>query len=117
MSQAAPRPAPSFTAVDPRWTRWDRVFRIYASEEMLVGGYVAGQFYNEVSAHAQLQHLAPLLFPLVHYKLEQRRKRELFYDSIDPFAPELLAHDPRNLQILRRDVARVRFHPRGNTYP
>jgi len=45
---------PTFDGLDPRWLKSDRVYRIYVTPDLLRGGYIAGQFYDEQSAAIQL---------------------------------------------------------------
>lgn len=109
MSDTSPPPVRYFYGLQPRWLRWDRLYRVYAGGGMLAGAYVAGQVYDGPSAAAQLQQVGPLVRPLVRRRFARRRQREALYDSVSPFGPELLAHDPRNFQLPRADVARTRF--------
>lgn len=103
------QPAPFFYGLQPRWLSWDRLYRIYVSDKMVAGAYIAGQIYDEQSATVQLQQMRSLLRPIVRRRLAQRCERETLYDAHDPFGPSFLGHDARNFQILRSDVAQVRF--------
>jgi hypothetical protein len=98
-----------FFGLQSRWLSSDRLYRVYVSDRMLAGAYIAGQIYDEQSAAVQLQQLGLFLRPLVRRRLAQRREREAIYDSINPFGPSLLNLDQRNFQILRSDVARTRL--------
>jgi hypothetical protein len=98
-----------FYGLQPRWLSWDRLYRVYVSDQMLAGAYIAGQVYDEQSAAVQLQQMGLVLRPLVRRLLAQRQQREARFDALDPFGPALLDQDPRNFQILRTDVARMRF--------
>jgi hypothetical protein len=100
---------PFFYGLQPRWLTGDRLYRVYVSDKALVGAYVAGQFHDEESAATQLQQAWILARPLVRRWLAQRRERERFYNSLDPFGPELLHHDSRNFRIDKTDVVRSRF--------
>jgi hypothetical protein len=104
-----------FYGLQPRWFKWDRLYRIYISDRMLAGAYVAGQFYDEHSAALQLQQMGPILSPLVQSRLAQRRERETLYDSVEPFGNAFLQQDERNFQISRSEVVRTRFR-RNRSY-
>jgi hypothetical protein len=90
------------------WSR-DRLYRLYVSDTMLAGAWIAGQIYDRQTARIQLQQLHILLFPLVRRWLARRNEQEKLYDSIDPFGPELLEVDKRNFQIRRSNVAWTRL--------
>ncbi len=97
-----------FYGLQSNWW-WDRLYRIYVSDKMLAGAYIAGQIYDEQSAAIQLQKADLFFRPLVRRWLAQRQEREALYDAVDPFSRLLLHHDLRNFQIWRSDVARTRF--------
>ena len=102
-----------------RWARrtmQDRFYRIYVSDKLLAGAYVAGQFYDERSARLQLQQAALFFGPFVRRCLIRRQEREAFYDSSDPFSPPFLEHDQRNFQIERMVVARTRLRRRRSLW-
>jgi hypothetical protein len=109
VTDAGRQPDAFFYGLQPRWLSGDRLYRVYVSDKMLVGAYVAGPLYDEQSAALQLQQLGPFLRPLVRRRLAQRLERETLYDSLDPFAQSLLDFDPLNFQVLRSDIARTRF--------
>jgi hypothetical protein len=98
-----------FYGLQPRWLTWDRLYRVYVSDQMIAGAYIAGDLYDEQAAALKLQQLHLFLRLLVRRLLAQRREREARYDDLDPFAPSLLDHDPRNFQLSRSDVTRTRF--------
>ena len=109
MTDDKEQPTPFFYGLQPRWLSWDRLYRIYVSDKMIAGAYVAGQIYDEQSAAVQLQQAMLFLRPIVRRRLAQRCERETLYDAHDPFGPSFVGHDARNFQILRSDVAQVRF--------
>jgi hypothetical protein len=109
MTDGGEQPARFFYGLQPRWLSWDRLYRVYVSDKMLSGAYIAGQLYDEQSAALQLQQLGLFLRPLVRRRFAQRQEREAMYDAVDPFGPLLLSHDKRNFQIARSDVVRTRF--------
>jgi hypothetical protein len=86
-----------------------RLYRIYVSDKMLAGTYIAGQLYDAQSAAHQLQLLSLFLSPLLRRGFAQREARERLYDRVDPFAPTLLEHDSRNFHVPRSDVMWTRF--------
>jgi len=92
----------------------DRLYRVHVCDKMIAGAYVAGQFYDERSAAAQLQQLYPLLFLLVCRGLARRKEREAFYDTVDPFDCGLTAFDERNFQISRPEVVHTRLQRNRN---
>jgi hypothetical protein len=102
-------PARFFYGLQPRWLRWDRLYRVYVCEAALAGAYVAGQIYDEPSAAVQLQQLGPLVSPIVRGRLARRHEREMRYDGLDPFGADMLAQDPRNFHLPRTEVVRARF--------
>ena len=101
--------APYFYGLQPYNFSRDRLYRVYVSEKMLVGAYVAGQIYDEHSAAIHFQHASLFFRPLVRYWLTKRLERETLYDSLDPFGSSFMEQDPRNFRILRSEVARTRF--------
>jgi hypothetical protein len=109
MTDAAGPSESFFYGLRPRWWSWDRFYRIYVGDRTIAGAYVAGQFYDHVSAAVQLQQLRGLAQPFVRKLMTRRRDREVRYDCIDPFGPSLLDQDPRNFQWQRSDVVRTRF--------
>jgi hypothetical protein len=100
---------PFFYGFQPHWLSWDRVYRIYASERLLAGAFIAGQLYDEQAATILLQQSWRFLRPVIRRRLAQRRKREALYDSIDPFTACLLVQDARNFQMPKCDVAWTRL--------
>ena len=99
-----------FYGLEPRWFSPDRLYRVYVSDQMIAGAYIAGQLYEERSASVQLQQAAWLLRSLFMRRCLLRREgREAFYDSFDPLAPQLLQQDHRNFQLQRSDVVRTRL--------
>jgi hypothetical protein len=99
-----------FYGFQPHWFSRDRLYRIYASDKMLAGAFIAGQLYDEQSAVIALQQSWLFLRTLVRRRLAKRREREALYDAVDPFSPSLLDLDERNFQLQRRDVAWTRLH-------
>jgi hypothetical protein len=98
-----------FEGLQPCWLSSDRVYRIYVSDKLLSGAYIAGQFFDERSAYLQLQLAAVFFRRFVRRCLARRQEREALYDSSDPLSPQLLEQDPRNFQIDRSEVARTRL--------
>jgi hypothetical protein len=96
-----------FYGLQPCWLSSDRLYRIYVSDKILAGAYIAGQFHDERSAALQLQQAAIFFRPFVRRCLARRQEREALYDSCDPLSPQLLEQDQRNFQIERWDVTRT----------
>lgn len=98
-----------FYGMQPLWTRIDRLYRVYVSDQALAGAYIAGQVYDEATAALTFQQFTPLLSRRIRRIVDRRRERETFYDSIDPFSTRFLELDPRNFRIAREEVIRTRF--------
>jgi hypothetical protein len=97
----------SFYGLQPKWTSWDRLYKLFVLPKGLAGAYVAGQVYDETSGRIQLVRPAGLLGPLmalwVKRIVQRRAEREERYNRILPGSPEFLAADPRNF-VLPVDV-------------
>lgn len=105
-----------FYGLQPRWTGWDRLFKIYALPDAIAGAYIAGQVYDEASGRAQLIAPAGILglfmVPWVRRMVRRRQEREASYASLDPGSDEFLAVDSRNFVIERADVEHVTIRRR-----
>jgi hypothetical protein len=103
-----------FYGLQAHWLSLDRLYRVYVSDKMIAGAYIAGQFYDERLAALMLQSLFLLFRPLVRRCLARRKEREAHYDAVDPFTPSFLDLDPRNFQLQRTDVVRTWFRRNRN---
>jgi hypothetical protein len=109
MSKTATRRVDFFYGLEPGWLSSDRLYKVYVSQNMLAGAYVAGQFYDGAAAARQLQQAIVLFWPLVRRGLKRRSEREAHYDSSDPFSAEFLHCDSRNFQVSRSDCIGIRL--------
>jgi hypothetical protein len=91
------------------WLRPNRLYRLYASDRMLAGAYVAGQVYDVDSALELWDWFALPLWPLLRRLLARRREREARHDAADPFSPRFLELDRRNFYIPREHIRRARL--------
>ena len=105
-----------FQGLQPCWLSSDRLYRIYVSDKLLSGAYIAGQFYDERSAYLQLQQAAIFFRPFIRRCLARRQEREALYDSSDPLSPQLFEQDSRNFQIDRSEVARTHLRRRRSLW-
>jgi hypothetical protein len=109
MACPAEHNVPFFHGLQPRWLRWNRLYRIYMSNGAIAAAYVAGEVYDARSARVQLQGLYPFLSSVVTRRLTARKRREAFYDRTDPWSADFLLADPRNFRITRSEVLRSRM--------
>jgi hypothetical protein len=100
-----------FYGLQPRWFTWDRLYKVYLLKECIVGAYLAGQVYDELSGEIQLVRpafiLAPLMSMWVRRIVRKRAAREEHYDSLAPDSEEFLAADSRNFRIQADEVERA----------
>lgn len=109
------KPSPYFFyGLQAHWLSRDRLYRVYVSDKMIAGAFIAGQIYDERLAALMFQSLTLLFRPLIRHCLARRQEREAFYDTVDPFGPDFLDLDPRNFQLQRTDVARTWFRRNRN---
>ena len=102
---------PHFYGLQPRWFGPDRLFKVFTLNDSISAGRVAGQFWDERSAHLQLVVSTGILgvfaLPLVPWLMRRRREREAFYDSLDPGSTEFISADSQNYMIHRSEVHSV----------
>tara|TARA_R110001592_G_scaffold27741_9_gene102502 strand:+ start:45463 stop:46179 length:717 start_codon:yes stop_codon:yes gene_type:complete len=96
-----------FYALEPRWFRRDRHYRIYLMPDRLCGAYIAGQIFDEQSAAIQLQTFYLFFRYFVKRTLKKRKDREARYDSMDLTENSILQEDDRNFHIDRRQVVSI----------
>jgi hypothetical protein len=100
-----------FYGLEARWLSWDRFYKIHVLDDRIVGAYLAGQVYDEVSGRVQLIGPAGLLGPLmalwVRRIVRGRVEREAQCDGLDPKSLEFQERDRRNFVWPRDDIEQV----------
>jgi hypothetical protein len=95
---------PTFFGLNPRWYKWDQLYRFYVTPDMLCGAYIAGQLQDERTAALQLLGLQLFLGGYVRRLLQRRADLEAQYNNMNRCGDTFLAADTRNFQIQSRDV-------------
>ncbi len=102
---------PFFYGLQPRWTHWDRLFKLYMLADSIAAAYVSGQVYDEESGKTQLvrpgQIAGPLAALWVRRIVRKRAERESRYESLLPGSREFFAADRRNFSIKGADIERI----------
>lgn len=96
----------AFYALEPRWFRWDRYYKVYLSDRAMHVAYLAAQVYDNRSAELSSAGLGSLR-RMAQRQLVLLKEREGEYDRMDLGTPAFIRTDERNFTLARAEIRQV----------